>query len=187
MYYDLIIFNFVNGFTNQSKAINLLGIFLAEYLPYVLGIFLLSFLIWPKKDRVKNRTMVFVALVSAIVARLVKTFITFFYQRPRPYVNLPLAHKLISMPLSDNFQSFPSGHTIFFFALSTAIYFYNKKLGIFFFICSALIGIARVFAGVHWPSDIVAGAVLGTITAFIVQWFYEKYKHSMGNLTNRIW
>src|ERR1035437_8914114 len=148
MYYDVKIFEAINGLANQSKIIDALGIFLAEYLPYLLGIFLLSFLFWPKK----NRVMVLVSIVAAIVARfVVKGAILLFYNRPRPYVNLSSAHKLISMSPSDNLQSFPSGHAVFFFALSTVIYLYNKKLGIFFLICSTIVGIARIFVGVHWP------------------------------------
>ncbi len=174
MYYDTEVFKAINGLANHSRIIDLVGIFLAHYLPYLLGVILLIFLFWPKNNS-KNKIMVFIAIASAIISRfVVKTIILFFYNRPRPYITLPSAHKLISISASENLQSFPSGHAIFFFALSTVVYNFNKKLGIFFFICSILICIARVFVGVHWPSDILGGAVLGVMVGFIINWLYIK-------------
>ncbi len=180
MDYDLKIFEITNGLANQSKVLNILGIFFANYIAYFLGLVLLVLLFWPKKDLLKNRQMIFVALVSGVVARfLVKTIIVFFYHKPRPYVVIASAHKLIHNFSFDDFQSFPSGHAIFFFAISTALYFYNKKLGIMFFTFSIIIGIARVFVGVHWPSDILAGTALGMLTAWVVQHVYLMYKEKV--------
>jgi undecaprenyl-diphosphatase len=175
MYYDIKIFEVINGLAGQSKILDLLGIFFAEYLPYLLGMFLLSFLFWPKKDIIKNRAMVLVSIIAGFIARfVVKSTVLFFYNRPRPYMNLSSTHKLISLSPVENLQSFPSGHAIFFFALSYVVYSFNKKLGVFFIFCSTIIGIARIFVGVHWPSDILAGAVLGIIVGFITNWFYIK-------------
>ncbi len=176
MHYDVKIFEAINGLSNHSKIIDALGIFLADYLPYLLVLLLLSFLFWPKKDRTKNRAMVLVSIISALIARfVVKNIILLFYNYPRPYVNLPLTNKLISVSTAENLQSFPSGHAILFFALSAVIYSFNKKLGIFFLACSTLMGIARIFVGVHWPSDILGGAVLGIIVGVITKWLYTKY------------
>ncbi len=176
MYYDIKIFQALNGLANHSKILDLLGIFFAEYFLYLLILFLLFFLFWPKKDRIKNRAMVLISLAAAFFARYgVKSIILLFYERPRPYMNLPSVHKLISVNPIENFQSFPSGHTIFLFALSTVIYFFNKKLGIFFLVCSAIIAVARIFVGVHWPSDILAGAVLGIIIGTVINWLYKNY------------
>lgn len=175
MNYDIFIFNFINGFATRFGFLDMLGIFLAKCSPYFLGILLLFFLFWPKEDKEKNRAMVLVAIMAGLIARfLLKSIILLFYSRPRPYVSLPSAHKLISTIASDNFQSFPSGHAIFFFALSTVIYKFNKKLGILFFSSSILMGVARVFTGVHWLSDIVGGLVLGILVGVIAHWAYVK-------------
>ncbi len=183
MYCDLKIFEAINGLANNSRIIDSLGIFMADYLPYLLGILLISFLFWPRKDRVKNRAMVLVSIVSAFIALfVVKNTILLFYDRPRPYMILPTAHKLIYTSLAENLQSFPSGHTLFFFALSAVIYSFNKKLGIFFLLCSTLMSIARVFVGVHWPSDILAGAILGITAGLVIKWVYIKYRAFIDNL-----
>ena len=177
MYYDVKIFEAVNNLANHSKFLDLSGIFLAKYLPYLLVLFLLFFLFWSNENIKKNRIMVLVSILAALIARFgVKGAILLFYNRPRPYINLSSANKLISLNPIENLQSFPSGHAIFFFSLSTVIYMFNKKLGIFFFICSIMIAIARIFVGVHWPSDILAGAILGILVGVIINWFYIKNK-----------
>src|SRR3989344_7919066 len=162
MDYDFVIFETINGLANHLRALDALGIFFADYLPFVLGFWLISFLWYPKGDRIKNRPMVMVALFSGLVARFaIKPWVVFFYNRPRPYVTLPFVHKLIPTFFFSDVQSFPSGHALFFFAVSVAIYGFNKKLGIVFFLASGVMAMARIFVGVHWPSDILTGAFLG--------------------------
>ena len=90
--------------------------------------------------------------------------IRFFWERPRPFVENNIT-PLIEHAAS---ASFPSGHAAFFFALGAIVYFYNKKAGILFLLGAAILSSARVFAFLHWPSDILAGAVIGITSAFLV-------------------
>ena len=183
MDYDLLIFNSINGLAGHSKILDGIGIFLGDWLPVLLLVFLFLLLFWPKKDianpsiRLRaGRTMVFVAIAAGLAARfVVKSAILLFWLRPRPYVVLPGVHKLLFTIPWDAYQSFPSGHAIFFFALSAVIYKFNKKLGIFFFTASVFMGIARIYGGAHWPSDIAWGAALGTAVGFGVYFLYAKY------------
>ena len=78
--------------------------------------------------------------------------------------------------VAENHCSFPSGHAAFFFALAMAVYFYNKKWGTWFFATAILITVARVIAGVHYPPDILGGAVIGIMVAYIVFYFAERTK-----------
>ena len=110
--------------------------------------------------------------MAALVARFgVAELIRFAYHRPRPYVALRIPHLL-----SDSAYSFPSGHTIFLFALAVAVYGIHKKFAYWLFAAGVLIGAARVAAGVHYPSDILGGAVLGTLTGYLVFFvLWKKY------------
>ncbi len=174
MSFDLVLFNAINGMAGQWRVLDILGIFLAHYLPYVLIVILLSFCL--TSGFKQKWGMVLVAFISAGTASLiVKRIILFFIQRPRPYMVLSQSHTLISKAVSENFQAFPSGHALFFFALAMAVYFYHKKWGIFFFIWAGLMGLARIFTGVHWPSDILGGAILGVAIACLIQFLYVKY------------
>ena len=190
MNYDIEFFIALNSLAGQYKIIDLLVIFLADYLPYLMTLFLLYFLFWPKykvadteevlvkfkKDKIKNRIMVLVAILSSIISIfVVKNIILFFYNRPRPYIALPIAHKLVSVSTFEDLHSFPSGHAMFFFAMASAIYLYNKKWGIYFFVATILISISRVIAGVHYPSDILFGGISGILVACIVFYLVENY------------
>ena len=52
--------------------------------------------------------------------------------------------------------------------MASAIYFYNKKWGIGFFVVTLVMTISRVVAGLHYPSDILGGMIIGMFTAYVV-------------------
>jgi len=177
---DVFIFQKINDLAYISPIFDFVGIFFADYLPYILAGILIILFFWKK-----NRLMVITSVVAVVLSRLIFTeIIRFFYHHLRPYVVLETAKKLIAE--NADFKSFPSGHAAIFFALAMGVCFYNKKLGIWFFIGAILMGIARIFVGVHWPSDIIGGAVVGIFSALIVNklFFKKKYGTQIKNSRN---
>ena len=167
---DLYLFSLINQFAGRWVWLDYFAMFCAEYLPYVLLFILFLFLIYNFR---KYWKMVLEAVIAALITRFVLTsFIRWLWFRPRPFVTLNFI-PLIDM--SPKEAAFPSGHASFFFALSTIIYFYNKKAGILFYIASLFIVVARVFVGVHWPSDILAGALLGILMGWILNKLFRKH------------
>jgi len=164
---DLFLFQQINQFANKWLWLDTLGIYLAEYFEYVVVFCLLLFLLKLKK----YWKMVFQAIISAVLARFVIVeLIRWLWPRPRPFVENNVNSLLI-----HNTAAFPSGHAAFFFALSTIVYFYNKKIGILFFLASFLICLARVFTGIHWPLDILAGAVIGVLSGWLIHKISKKF------------
>ncbi len=160
---DKWVFNGVNNLALKYLWLDTLGIFLAQYLPWVLIGILILFLL---KNFKKYWKMVSLGILAAVFARIITEIIHWLWYRPRPFVENQINSLLSHSPTS----SFPSGHATFFFALSTIVYFYNKKAGIFFFLASFLIVLARVFTGLHWPLDILGGVAVGIFSA----WFLNK-------------
>jgi membrane-associated phospholipid phosphatase len=64
--------------------------------------------------------------------------------------------------------SFPSDHATLAFAVAVGVYRFNRPAGITLLIFGVLVAIARVFVGAHYPSDVIGGAVLGTVTSALI-------------------
>ena len=96
--------------------------------------------------------------------------------RTRPYYVLD--YTPLIPPVGD--PSFPSGHTSASFAAATAIYAINKKWGIAAYIFAAVMGFSRLYLGVHFPTDVLAGALVGTAAAMImIRIFDAKHRESV--------
>lgn len=80
--------------------------------------------------------------------------------RPRPYDTIPGIEPLISS-LSD--FSFPSGHTLCCFEAATALMMNRSRWAIPAFFAAVLVGISRLFLFVHYPTDVICGALLGIL------------------------
>jgi len=167
---DLFLFHQINQYAGRWPLLDNISIFCAKYLEYFLLFFLFVFLL---ERASKNWKVVLKALVSAIIARfLFVNFIRFLWQRPRPFVE-----NSVNLLLNySNEPSFPSGHAAFYFALSTVVFFYNKDAGALSFFLTLLICLARIFVGIHWPSDILAGAVIGIFSGWLVDKIFRKLK-----------
>ena len=167
---DLYLFNLINQFAGRWVWLDYLAMFCAEYLGYILLFILFLFLLFNFK---KYWKMVTEAIIAACFTDFVLTQIIWrLFFRPRPFVALNF------IPLIDQSAkegSFPSGHASFYFALSTIVYYYNKKAGILFYIASFFIILSRVFVGVHWPSDVLAGALIGILMGWILNKIFRKH------------
>ena len=166
---DTQLFYLLNNLAGQWPFLDKVIVFLGQYLAYILGVLFLAyvFLLHSKQEKFQ---LLLIAGISAFFARFgVVEVIRLFYQRPRPFVDMP-----VYQLLTNNEWSFPSGHATFFFALATALYLYHKKWGIGFFIAATIISVSRVIAGIHYPSDIVAGALIGIIVAYATVYIVRK-------------
>ncbi len=65
-------------------------------------------------------------------------------------------------------KSFPSSHSVNNFAVATLFTYYYRKIGPYVYGWAAVIALSRVAVGVHYPSDILGGALIGTLVSFAV-------------------
>ena len=161
---DKVLLYWLNGLAGQTAFGDSIIIFLASTSALFL-IFVFIFAIGISRISVQQKIYRIIAGgISALVARYGLTeLVRFLHPRLRPFM-IDHVHQLIA----EQGSSFPSGHAAFFFALSAAVFYWNKRLGIFFFAASLVMGMARVAAGVHYPSDIIAGVIAGIASTWIV-------------------
>lgn len=149
-----------------------MAIFFASYFQYFLVAAVLVFLFWGKGEELKkNRLIAVLGFLAAVVSRFFFTeIIRWFYFRPRPFMEFDFT-PLVGHEAN---ASFPSGHAAFFFALATVIFLFNKKAGWWFLAGACLISLSRVFVGLHYPADILAGAVVGVFSGWLVVKIYRR-------------
>jgi undecaprenyl-diphosphatase len=161
---DLQLFHLLNSLAGHSKLGDQAIVVLGSYLPYALIALFLILIATAHISRIHKIYIIAEATVAALVARFAVTeLIRFFIHRPRPFLVETPIHQL----LSETSWSFPSGHATFFFALATTVFLYNRKWGVFFYLAAVLVSLGRVAAGVHYPTDILAGALVGVLVAQI--------------------
>jgi undecaprenyl-diphosphatase len=106
------------------------------------------------------------ALAAATVAMLADQVIGHLWTRPRPFMAHAGAVDLLTAPNPD--PSFPSDHAAVAFAIAVAVLFVSRRVGLLFLTAAAAIAASRVALGVHYPSDVIAGALVGAGSAWFV-------------------
>jgi undecaprenyl-diphosphatase len=96
--------------------------------------------------------------IGQVVARLA--------DRPRPFVADPSGVHLFARHAAD--ASFPSDHATAAFAIGTAVLLRNRRLGVAVLVLAGVLAAGRVALGVHYPSDVLAGAVLGSAVSLVL-------------------
>lgn len=92
--------------------------------------------------------------------------------RPRPFDQIEGLICLVKKPRD---YSFPSGHTSASFAAGVVfLKWMKKRYGVPLFGIALLIAFSRLYLGVHYPSDVLGGAIIGTLIAFLAMWIYSK-------------
>lgn len=167
-------FQVIHGLSGMVAAGDVAGIIFATYLPYfmVLGFLILVF----SQKGIRKRYYAFAeGVLAVILARGIITPLAHFFvheQRPFSFYGItPLVHGVG--------WSFPSGHMAVFFALAMAIWFVNRKWSAWYFILAAAMGVARIYVGVHWPLDIIVGAIVGIVSALLVRWVLRGSRRAL--------
>lgn len=178
---DAELFRQINNMAGRDPSLDALGIFLATYLIWIIGIVAIAPPIvfglrhrWfrmTKRDTAEEAKRAAMALhaaatvVLALVGNYLFSLLVFF--RPRPFVTLFDVHKLVDV--SGAYKSFPSDHTSLAFAIAFSVLFFRPFTGAILLLSAAMVGIGRVFVGVHYPADIIAGVLVGLFWAVVVR------------------
>ena len=132
---------------------------------YAVAIIALWFLARPYGNR-KWKLASASGLVAAAIAMLTNQVVSHLWERPRPFTAHAAATHLLSAPSPD--PSFPSDHAAVAFAIAFAVLAFSRRAGIGFLTAAALIGLSRIALGMHYPSDVIAGAGVGWAAALLV-------------------
>lgn len=122
-----------------------------------------------RAQREHHQRVVLCGAISLGITNGIVKIINLFYDRPRPFQAfpqlLPTVEKIFYPPHDP---SFPSNGAAVAFAIATAVWLGNRRLGAFLYLLAFLFSFARVYAGVHYPLDVVGGAAIGILTSYLI-------------------
>ena len=123
------------------------------------------------KDR-ETKIKAYELLGSVAIAGVITQGLKITIDRPRPYEK----YDGVYPDKIEEGQSFPSGHTTLAFATVTSLTLQYKKwyIAVPAYAWAAGVGYSRMYLGQHYPSDVIAGAVVGTGSAFLSHWLSDK-------------
>ena len=175
MVLDIFLFRIVNGFAGRFDGLDAIGIFAAVFLLPLLGVLLLLAAFTVKRLREEHwYEMPLKAMIAGAIGYAIRIAVGALVARPRPFVGLQDVNALVLTDMEEAYRSFPSGHATLAFAIAFIVYKQDRDWGIAFLILAAIVAIGRVFTGVHYPVDVVAGAVVGIGSGWLVNWFERK-------------
>ncbi|MBX5437032.1 MAG: phosphatase PAP2 family protein [Alicyclobacillaceae bacterium] len=159
--FDLRLFQALNQHAGQTPVLDPVMKVAAHYALEIYAVlFIAAWFILPRRDGERRHALV-VAVAGAVLALLVNAVIGAVWYRPRPFVALHGVHQLIPHP-SD--ASFPSDHTAGGFGLASASWGKAARwLSWTITLLSLLVMVARVYVGVHWPTDVIGGMAVGIV------------------------
>ena len=125
-------------------------------------------LLFFRKTRRAGAAMLLAMLAGFLVGNLWLKLV----MRPRPFVP---PRDMTALFAPGDRWSFPSGHALSSFAAATALWCFHKKTGVLALVLAALIAFSRLYASVHYPTDVLAGMLIGIVLG-----------HAAAFLTDRI-
>jgi undecaprenyl-diphosphatase len=165
--FDHSVFFWINGFAGKNILLDLIGVLLGQYGIYFFATLMLVLWFALPRAAIGQRRHLVYGGAAALIGLLVNYVISHFVYRPRPFVLCPHQVHLLVQHAPDS--SFPSDHATAVFAVAAALLGSSKWLTRVFWGFAVLIAIARVFIGVHWPTDVLAGLVIGPIAALVIR------------------
>lgn len=139
-------------------------IFGAKYLYLlIIALFILSFIKSPEK----RKQIIWLSVLALPIIFIISRIASWIYFDPRPFVVGKFTPLIPHV--SDN--GFPSDHTLLAAGIASIAWFFNKKFSIFLFILGILVGVSRVYAGVHHLTDIIGAIIIAVVGTAIAHYY----------------
>ena len=176
---DRAVIQYAHSIIGRLPFFDGIAVFFASYFPYLFIVVFCAMLFIPSAFRermpllAKKRRLQFVlkTLLALIITwGIILPAVRYGYGRMRPFAEFGWT-PLIAHEAS---ASLPSGHATFMFTLAASIWQLKKKWGYWFFAGAMLTGAARVYALVHYPTDIIFGAAVSIAVVFLINRTFQE-------------
>lgn len=167
---DITITQLINNLSGQNAILDQIFILITTYgVPLMVLAVIIQW--WGRKPREQLRQTAIIAGLSFLISLLINQVILLFIHRLRPY-DAGVSHLLIAKTVD---WSFPSDHATASFAIAFAFLLKGlDKRAVGFFVAALIICFSRIYVGMHYVSDIIGGAGVALLTAYLVTMFYPR-------------
>lgn len=152
-------------------------------LPGAVVIFLATYAIWftalmflyaaiSVRPRSSWRHLAAETVLAVSISLAINLALGILFFRERPFVSFefdPIVKPFLFQ------KSFPSLHAVIAWSAAWTCFLYSRRLGLILIGMAALVSFGRVLAGVHYFSDVAAGAVIGIAVSFLTHWLYKRF------------
>lgn len=176
---DYHFFQMINHLAVTDSSLNPFMDFLSQDGEYLFFLGILMY--WLIRTR-SNRRMVVEGLLAACCALGLNSIIGLLDYRDRPFVH----HHVIQLIHHVANASFPSDHATGAFVIAVSIWIWRKRDGWLWILFAAGISLSRVWTGVHYPSDVLAGTIIGTAVALFIHALMHHWKFADQNINHFI-
>lgn len=183
--FDEFGYHALNQWAGHFPVLDKLMAFSAQYaLEVYFFLFLAAWFTLPKPEAGKRHALLIMGL-SGIFALLVNLALSHLWFRPRPFMSL--AHGTFTQLIPHAADaSFPSDHASGSFGFAAASYKKSVRwVQISFTVLAVWVGIARIYSGVHWPTDVLAGVIIGILSSRLM-WKVSSKLQPLTNLVLRL-
>jgi len=166
--FDLFGYHLINQWAGHVPLLDMFMSFTAQYALELYGLlFLIAWFTLPKSEGDRRHALV-VAGFSGVLALIINVLVSHIWFRPRPFVSLQKGSFTQLIPHSND-ASFPSDHVSGSFAFAAGSWKNSDHWVSYSFTSLAIIvAVARIYTGVHWPTDVLAAAIVGLLSARIM-------------------
>ncbi len=165
---DVALFHWINNFVGTVPFVDWIARALVNDFAVPTAMSLAAVWLWfagtTADERQSHRRAVVVIVLAVLVSNAFIKDLSYIYFRPRPFATETV--KLLFY--RPSVSSFPSVPIDVAFCFAMGAWYANRRMGAWLLILGALYGLSRVYAGVHYPSDVIGGALIGAGAAYVI-------------------
>jgi undecaprenyl-diphosphatase len=172
------LFLLINGLATVNPFWDVFFLILTTSMSVALGIVVIGYLVIHHHNHERSISDVtgkyhelFLVGTTLVLTYFIVQVLKITIALPRPFLTLTEARDLLRYGANN---SFPSAHAAIFAALSASTFYMHRKLSILVGILALLIGFSRVYVGVHYPLDVIAGFAIGIVISWLVRYCFKR-------------
>ena len=182
--FDQALFLWINGLSGHVNLIdNIMRALANDYFAIITGCLVMAGLWAGISDNQKRRHTqkgIMVASSSLGISQVMVEVINGIWARPRPFTELNV-NLVFYMPTD---ASFPANSSTVLFGMAWGLFLYSRKAGTVLLCLAAVKGFSRIYVGVHYPLDVVSGAVIGLTVALFFLVVFKLFNPLIDRLIN---